>query len=268
MVNVFIWYTNAWRESDKLLVYFLDVGQGDSIFIQSPGGNQMIVDGGPGASVLEELSKILPFHDKKIDVVVSTHPDKDHLGGLVDVLKHFDVDFEIDPGVPTETVIFESFNRILGTKDTKRLTAKRGMTINLGGGVKFIIFFPDRDVSGLETNVASIIGKLVYGDTSFLLTGDAPEQTEEYLAALDGGDLESDVLKVAHHGSKNSASISFTEAVNPTYAVIQAGKDNSYGHPHAEVIEVLKSRDIEIFGTYDLGTILIESDGKNLNIIK
>ena len=141
LVNVFIWYTVSWGQNDKLLVYFLDVGQGDSIFIQSPVGNQMIIDGGSGASVLQELSKVIPFHDKKIDVVVSTHPDKDHLGGLVQVLKHFNIGFEIDSNVKAETVTFENFRRILLAKDIKRVVAERGMIINLGGGVKFIILF-------------------------------------------------------------------------------------------------------------------------------
>ncbi|MEK7552372.1 MAG: MBL fold metallo-hydrolase [Patescibacteria group bacterium] len=266
LVNVFVWYVVAWEQNDKLLVYFLDIGQGDSIFIKSPSGNKMIVDGGPGKTVLQELSKVLPFHDRKIDVVVSTHPDKDHIGGLVEVLKNYDVDFEIDPNVNAETAVLGNFEVALSKKDTKRIVARRGVTVDLGGGAKFIILFPDRDVLDVETNVASIVGKLVYGEKSFLLTGDSPQSIEEYLVYLDGENLESDVLKIGHHGSRTSSATSFIETVNPRYAVIQAGKDNSYGHPHKEVIDILNSHNIEILGTYDLGTILIESDGKNLDV--
>ena len=222
LVNVFVWYVVAWEQNDKLLVYFLDIGQGDSIFIKSPSGNKMIVDGGPGKTVLQELSKVLPFHDRKIDVVVSTHPDKDHIGGLVEVLKNYDVDFEIDPNVNAETAVLGNFEVALSKKDTKRIVARRGVTVDLGGGAKFIILFPDRDVLDVETNVASIVGKLVYGEKSFLLTGDSPQSIEEYLVYLDGENLESDVLKIGHHGSRTSSATSFIETVNPRYAVIQA----------------------------------------------
>lgn len=267
LINIFIWSVVWSSDSSELQVYFLDIGQGDAILIKSPAGNKMLIDGGVSGSVLmAELSKAISFHDRKIDVVLATHPDADHIGGLPEVLSRFDVDFVIDSDVTAETRVFKDFQTRLAQSSAQKIVAQRGMKIDLGGGAIFVALFPDRDVSGLNPNDASIIGKLFFGSTSFMLPGDAPIKMEEYLVFLDGGFLKSDVLKVGHHGSKTSTSRNFIEQVAPKYAVIQAGRDNKYGHPHSEVLEILENYKAEILGTYNLGTILMKSDGRRLKV--
>jgi len=140
------------------------------------------------------------------------------------------------------------------------------MVINFGDGAKLTVLFPNQDVSNWETNRASIVAKLVYGDKSFLLTGDSPIKTENILLNLDKEILDSDVLKAGHHGSRTSTSLSFAEVVSPEYAVISAGKDNSYGHPHKEVLDILKKVGSKILSTAESGTIIFETDGKTLQL--
>ncbi len=142
------------------------------------------------------------------------------------------------------------------------------MVVNFGDGVKLQILFPlpDQDVSNWESNRASIVGKLVYVNLSFLLTGDSPIAIEDVLIKLNSKILDSDVLKAGHHGSKTSTSIEFAETVSPEYAVISAGKDNTYGHPHKEVLDILKTASAKIVSTIDSGTIKFETDGETLKM--
>lgn len=141
------------------------------------------------------------------------------------------------------------------------------MVVRLGNGVDFHVLFPDRDLSGVsDTNTASIVGKLTFGNTAFMLTGDSPESIERYLVARDSVLLASDVLKVGHHGSRTSTSDAFVEAVHPQYAVVSAGEDNSYGHPHQDVVARLQSVGARILGTYEDGSIRFVSNGVSLSV--
>ncbi len=263
--NLFIW-NFVWSSDSSLRVYFLDVGQGDAILIKSPSGNKMLIDAGQGGAVLDSLSKSLPFHDRKIEVLLVTHSDADHIGGFIPILERFETDLIIESGVAHPTRIVDNFNYLAEESPAKRIVAERGMFVDLGGGAVFVVLFPDRDVSGLNPNDASIVGKLFFGENSFMLTGDAPIKIEEYLVFLDGEILKSDVLKVGHHGSKTSTSDSFVKAVRPDIAVIQAGRDNKYGHPHKEVLETLQNNGVKTLGNYDLGTILFRSDGRTIKV--
>ncbi|TSC61296.1 MAG: hypothetical protein G01um1014107_51 [Parcubacteria group bacterium Gr01-1014_107] len=264
LANLFIWNI-AWSSSNsKLLVYFLNVDQGDAILIKAPSGNKMLIDGGPGSIVLEELSKALAFYDRKIEVILATHPDADHIGGLPGVLERYEVDFIIEPGVSADTRIFESFEKSLGNSKAQKLLARRGMKVDLGGGAVLVVLFPDRELSKVDPNDASIVAKLFFGETDFMFTGDAPLKIEQYLVSLDGENLKSDVLKTGHHGSQTSTSEIFVNQVAPEYVVLSAGKDNKYGHPHSEVLEILRKSQARILGTYELGTILIKSDGEKV----
>ena len=146
------------------------------------------------------------------------------------------------------------------------MLARRGMRVELGGGAYLDILFPDRDTDGFETNTASVVAKLTYGTTSFLFTGDSPKAIEEYLATLDGAALDVDVLKIGHHGSKTSTSDQLIGFASPAYAVLSAGKDNRYGHPHQEVLERLARFGVEPLGTYERGTIVFESDGREVRL--
>ncbi len=258
-----IWAPQFSHSQNELIVSFLDVGQGDAIFIQSPTGAQVLIDGGPDRSVLRELAVVMPWYDRTIDVVIATHPDADHVSGLVDVLKRYDVSYILEPGVQHETPQTESMLASVATEGAHYMLARRGQVIDLGEA-HLEILFPDRDVSDLETNTASVVARLVYGEVSFLFTGDAPRSVEEYLAALDGETLQSDVLKAGHHGSHTSTAPLFVGFVAPRYAVVSRGCDNRYGHPHQEVLDVFKRFEVEIKDTCVDGTVTFTSDGRSV----
>lgn len=267
LANVFVWLSVYERRPSKTLsVYFLDVGQGDAILIESPSKGRVLIDGGRNRQVLSLLGGILPFGDKKIDVVIATHPDSDHIGGLPEIINRFDVDVFLEPGVAEEENINTELHARLKAREVAALQAKRGMMVNFGDGAKLTLLFPNQDVSWWPNNDASIVSKLSYGDHSFLLTGDATVRTENIILNLEPDVLDVDVLQAGHHGSRTSTSLSFAEATSPAYAVISAGRDNSYGHPHAEVLKNLATVGAKILGTYDLGTIKFETDGETLEV--
>ena len=265
--NIAVWAAVYQRRpSDILSVYFLDIGQGDAIFVDSPTHGRVLVDGGPNRKILSELGKILPFADKRIDVIVETHPDKDHIGGLPEVVSRYEVGMFLEPGVESENTIDDELKKRVEQKNIPKLLGRRGMVLNFGDGAKLIMLFPTQDVTNWETNRASIVAKLVYGDKSFLLTGDSPIAIENVLINLEPNFLDSDVLKAGHHGSRTSTSLTYAEAVSPEYAVISAGEDNSYGHPHKEVLDILEKVGAKIVSTIESGTIKFETNGKTLEI--
>ncbi|KKP56377.1 MAG: Beta-lactamase domain protein [Parcubacteria group bacterium GW2011_GWC1_34_10] len=276
-ITIFSIYV-AFKEERRgiLTVAFLNIGQGDAIFIEAPSGSQILIDGGPNKSVLRELSKVMPFYDRSIDVVLATHADQDHIGGIPDVLQKYKVDIFMETGVSGESSSYKELEKIVEEKSQgvplgnfkgeplKKILVRRGMVVDLGDGVVLQILFPDRDPAGMETNTSSIIARLVYGENEFLFTGDSPKSIENYLISLGG--LESDVLKAGHHGSKTSTSPDFVTAVSPEYVVISAGKDNRYGHPSQEVLDILNNFGAEILRTDKDGRIVFESDGESLKI--
>lgn len=267
IVTFFVWYAVVLEtRGEKLTVTFLDIGQGDAIFIDAPSGNQILVDGGANKKILSELGKVMPFFDRSIDMVISTHPDKDHLGGLPWVLEKYKVARVLEPGVKGASAEYTHFKSMIEKQGIEREIANRGMHYDLGGGAFLTILFPDRDVSGLETNDASIVAKLTYGNTSYLMTGDSPQKIEEYLVSLGASGLNSDVLKVGHHGSRTSTGEKLIAAVSPSIAVISAGKNNRYGHPHKEVLEILNKFGVKILGTYDHSGIKTVSDGASVKV--
>lgn len=256
----------------ELTVSFLDVGQGDSIFIDAPSGRQALIDGGKGRAVLRELSKVMPWWDRSIDVVIATHPDQDHIGGLPDVLARYRIGLIVESSVRDEegsdAVALENAAVLSGAR---RLVAKRGEIIDLGspstgsGLSAYIeILFPDRDVPHVDTNVGCVVARLVYGATSFMLPCDAPQSVEKYLVQLDAEKLRSNVLKAGHHGSKTSSSELFVGFVGPEYVVFSRGCDNSYGHPHAEVVDLFARFEIPALDTCTDGTITFVSNGQNV----
>ena len=267
VLNIFIWSVILGQEKGVLTVAFLDVGQGDAVYIEAPNGNQVLIDSGRSKAVLRELNKVMPFYDRSIDVLLATHPDQDHIGGFPDILKRYDVDFFLDSGRESDSAVYEEVLQLTVVDDIKKIQARRGMVVMLDDDVHLNILFPDRDVPELESNTASVIAQLVYGETEFMLTGDSPKVIENYLVMLDGEDLESDVLKAGHHGSKTSSSEAFVGFVQPKYSVISAGKDNKYGHPHEDVIDVLNQFGSAILSTGDKGLIVFESDGENVLIV-
>jgi competence protein ComEC len=249
-------------QSEFLSVTFLDIGQGDSILIQTPDGVQMLIDGGPDGTVLRRLSKELPWFDRTIDVVLGTHPDKDHIGGLVDVLKNYQVANIITTENRSGTGVDNAFADAFKHEDKANIImARAGQVFMLGASTTVTIFSPDHDPTGLETNTSSIVAKVSYGNIDFMLTGDAPISIEEYLVRTYGPMLSSEVLKLGHHGSRTSSSDDFLNMVHPNYAVVSAGKNNTYGHPHKEVVDAVLARNIKLVSTIDKGDIQFTTDG-------
>ena len=260
-----IFYTVfAESQNSSLKVTFLDVGQGDAIFIETPTGNQLLIDGGPDKNILNALGRVMPFYDRNIDMILSTHPDQDHIGGIPEVLKNYSIGEYIGNGATSSTGTFIELENEIKNNNIKTEIVRAGELINLGGGAFLKIIYPDSNPKGKDTNKYSIIAKLFYGNSTFLFTGDAPTDVEQCLANTDGAALKSDVLKVAHHGSRNSLSPEFLSAVSAEYSVISAGKDNQFGHPHKEILDFLASINSKILGTYELGDINFFSDGQNI----
>ncbi|MFA7216481.1 MAG: MBL fold metallo-hydrolase [Candidatus Paceibacterota bacterium] len=268
-ISFFLWYVavNENREG-FLTVSFLNVEQGDSIFIESPTGVQVVIDGGPNKFIMREISKQIPWYDRSLDAIIITHPDKDHYEGFASLLDKYSVKVVIEAGASSETQSYTFLEKKIADKKIPKVLARRGQIVDIGGGAYIEILFPDRDISGLNSNDGSIVSKLVYGNTSVMLTGDSPQSIENYLISLDKGGLDSDILKAGHHGSRTSSSDLFVSAVSPEYTIISAEKNSRYGHPHKEVLDILEKYKTEILATYELGTITFISDGNNLRLVK
>jgi len=267
VTSVVLWSAILSTErSATLTVSFLDVGQGDAIFIETPSRRQILIDGGKNNSVLKELSNVMPFWDRTIDMVIATHPDADHTGGLAEVVSRYTVDTFVHSGVNSETSISEGLFAVLAKEDVQEVIARRGQVFDFSDGAYITVLFPDRDVAELESNTASIILKVTFGEHSFLLTGDSPQSIEKYIVSLDGEQLSADVLKAGHHGSKTSSNPLFVGFVNPQYAVLSYGCDNSYGHPNQEVLDTLNNFEIEILETCKDGSITFTTYGNVLQV--
>jgi competence protein ComEC len=266
-INIFVWQSVYAAQSHTLRVSILDIGQGDSILIQGPTGIQMLVDGGPDHSVLRELPREMGLLDRSLDFIVETHPDKDHIAGLGYVFDQYKVSYFLSPGIPNTTAVTATLNdAVEHEKGVHAFVARRGMRIHLGGLAYADVLYPDHDVSMGDTNSGSITMHVVYGNTSFMLSGDLPSDKEEYLVGLDGtgGSLKSDVLKAGHHGSKNSSSDAWLAAVHPSIVAISAGKGNTYGHPNPEAVARINAEGAHIMSTIDSGTLDFISDGTTI----
>lgn len=264
VLNVIVWYAVFYFESRQdLIVSFFDVGQGDSIFIEIPGGNQILIDGGPNAAVLSKLGKTMPFWDHSIDLLILTHPHADHLTGLLEVLKRYKVGMVLETGVNHSIPEYQEWKQLLKEKNINAVIAKKGQQIKLSDSAYLNIFTPLMNFEGQSPkNIhdSMIVSELFYGSTTALLMGDA-ERLLEYQLISEGINLKADILKAGHHGSKTSSSEEFLGAVSPRYAVISVGKKNRYGHPYQEVIDRFNYLGIKIFRTDQDGDIQLKSDG-------
>jgi competence protein ComEC len=275
IVMGFIWYLVIFTSTSKLKVGFLDIGQGDSIYIEAPNGNQVLIDGGPNKGVLRALGEVMPWADHSLDLVVATHADADHIGGLPAVLNRYQVAAVLSNGQGSKTAIYKSWQEAIVTEvktGAKSLLAKRGerFILDRPNQIYLDVLFPYSVPSGKDTNDGSIVAKLTYGNQAFILTGDATIKVEQQLLA-NPSELRATVLKAGHHGSKTSSSAPFVAAVAPTYAIISAGEHNRYGHPHQITLDTLTKAGAKILRTDQLGTIICLStisvttcDGKAL----
>ncbi len=255
----------ASAKSNELKVYFFDVGQGDAIFIETPAGRQILIDGGPNNKVLENLNSVMPFWDRSIDIVIATHGELDHIGGLGAVLEYYDVATIIWNGIESETKTFKKWKEAVDSENAEVLVGEYGMRFTLSGSAFFEILSPVNmpGPQKLERqNDFSLVIRLVYGDDSFLFTGDIERQAE-YKIIEQNLRIESDVLKVAHHGSKTSSSELFLEKVNPKIAVISSGINNTYGHPHEAILQMMEKYGIKIRRTDTEGNVLLITNGNS-----
>lgn len=253
----------------RLHVYFFDVGQGDSILIVTPGGHQTLIDGGPEfTGATRQLAGQLPPWDRSLDLVAATHLDTDHSRGLLRVMENYKVGTALVGTPDPDSPLYPQWQKVIQQGNHQRVNLAAGHSIRLEDGIILRTLHPPATPMrgpAWDSNNNSLVFQLVYDDISFLLTGDIEAEAERYLARTAPG-LESDVLKAAHHGSKSSTTAQFLRAVNPSWAVISAGRDNQYGHPHPEVVGRLEAAvgDANIFNTASRGTIKFSTDGQRL----
>lgn len=252
--------------SNQLMtIYFLDVGQGDAILIETPNKAKLLIDAGLNSKVLEELGNVLPFFDRSIDSILISHPDGDHIGGFPGVLDAYKVNNLIKGNVFATSTLTQEIEDNLGDgSNTYIVRARDKLILDAKYNVYLEILHPSDLFNEIDKNDASVMMRLVYGETEVMFTGDSSKEIEEYLVSQFGKDLESDVLKVGHHGSNTSTSVSFVGFVNPEHAVISRGCENKFGHPHTEVLETLKNFSVEVHDTCEDGTIIFQTDGEEV----
>lgn len=247
---------------DLLLVHFINVGQGDATLIQTPEGYTALIDGGEkGSGVVQYLQSL---GVKRIDLLIATHPHSDHIGGLVQVLSAFPVSKVVTNGQPHTTSVYESFLDGIAAAQAEYVEVRQGDLLQLGS-LNFLVLSPAANTND-DLNENSLVLRFGYGNTTFLMMGDAGRETEASLLAS-GQSLKADVLKVGHHGSSSASSPAFLDAVKPKVAIYSAGINNKYNHPAPETIAALTAAGASIYGTDTNGEIDFEIDlnGYNLN---
>ena len=247
----------------KLKVHFIDVGQGDSEFIELPNGQTMLIDAGIPEQGTNVVNYIKSLNHRKIDYLIATHPHADHIGGMTAVVNNFDIGKIYMPKKSTNTKVYEELLTAIKNKKLKVNTAKAGINILKTGNLNIDILAPV-NITGNDLNQYSAVIKVTYGTNKFLFMGDAGKPSEEQITA----DVSADVLKVGHHGSSTASGQSFLNKVHPKYAVIEVGKGNSYGLPTAETLSKLQKIGATIYRTDQNGTIIFTSDSKTMTIDK
>ena len=241
-------------------VQFLDVGQGDSIFLQSPEGKTMLVDAGTKGAGRNIANYLQGLGIKKIDYVVATHPDADHIGGLVPILEQFEVGTFVDSGKPHTSQTFIDMLTLIDNKSITYYVPATGDEWSLGDAKVEVLHANE---NAKDNNDASIVLRVLYDEVSFLLTGDAGISLEKEMMK---SDVKSTVLKAGHHGSNTSSSPQFIQAVQPEIAILSYGEGNKYGHPHDEVMDVLAQQNVKVYATATQGNIIVETDGKHYKV--
>jgi competence protein ComEC len=260
MASALLWLGITMPQPGRLAVTFLDVGQGDAVLIEGPDGHRILVDGGPSEdAITSALGRTLPFYDRRIDLVVLTHPQADHLGGLPVVLARYDVGSVLASPVKAESAAYRAWSDSLLEDSVPYTVAAAGQMIEMGNeALLYVLSAPEEES---DPNEGSVVIKLTMGRASFLLTGDIGSAREAGLIRS-GADLRATVLKVPHHGSDTSSSSEFVSAVDPVVDVISVGRGNRFGHPAPEVLERLDGD--AVFRTDLHGDVTISTDGRRL----
>ncbi len=252
------------KPNDILKVSFLNIGQGDAIYIEAPNKRQVIVDGGPNDALAGELANVVPFGDTTIDMLIVTNPDTDHYHGFINILDNYQIGVVIVPGTFSKTATWKLFTDKIDAKNIPVYLAHAGQTIMLdpAKNVGIKILFPDRNTSSWNSNEGSIMSVLTYGKSAVMLTGDSVMRTESFVTEKIKTYARNElILKVGHHGSRTSTSRAFVDALSPELAVISAGEKNSYGHPHKETLDTLAQFHVPYFLTSRDGRVTCTSKG-------
>jgi competence protein ComEC len=270
-IAALVWIAALSVPDGRLHVTFADVGQGDATFITTPSGRHILVDGGPDTLEATRLvGSRLPFWRRSVDLVVLTHPHADHVRGLAEVLGRYHVAGIMERRFQYDSPAYDAWKRAVENEGAGVIQAHSGQLVAIDDGVFIQVLGPPETLlrgTGSDIDNASVVLRLVYGEVSFLLTGDMFAEEEAWLVQR-GAPVDSDVLKVAHHGSRTSSSETFLAAVTPAIAVISAGEDNRHGHPHPETVEALLRYVTEdrVLSTAERGTIEFVTDGARLEV--
>lgn len=257
-VFLFVIFNSIYSINKNLEVIFLDIGQGDGILIKTPSGFRIVIDGGPDDSLIYRISNYLNYFNREIDLIVLTHPDSDHVTGLGELFSRYKVKHVLLTGQQDDLPVYEFL--LKESKKTKIFYTQNIDTIVIDDFTRLDILYPKSSNNFSNNNDSSVVVKLQYKDSTFLFTGDVTQEVEQLL--LDK-DIKSNVLKIAHHGSKTSSGLEFLREVNPSYAVIQSGQ-NKYGHPHQVVLDRLEDLGIKYLITRELGDIVLLSNGSQI----
>lgn len=258
----------ASQKDGLLKIWFLDVGQGDAALIESPTGNQILIDGGPDKKVLSELGEVMPFYDRNLDMVIVSHHHSDHIGGLTDVLERYEVGHIIEAGDIYDSAQYRLWRRATEKEGAIKIEAVAGKVFDIGNAATITIIYPFKSFNGVnlsEAHDVNVTAILRYKDFETMFTGDMELSGEVELMA-NNTDIEADVLKVGHHGSKTSTSFFFLNKVNPQAAIIEVGENNRYGHPTQEILNRLENNAVKYYRTDINGTVTLVTDGKSFKI--
>lgn len=265
---------NLIRENGNLYVRFFDVGQGDAALIVAPDGSDILIDGGPDGRIVEHLGRALLPTDRTLELVVLTHPHADHMVGLIEVFEHYKVGAVMMTGVNHSSTAYKEFLQKIKNKGIEVIYPKKGEK-RIYGGAELQVLAPNENWEnkkiirdnlgeGGGLNETSIILLLDYADSEVLFMGDVGVETEKNI--IRDMDIEADILKVGHHGSKYSTSAEFIAEIKPEYAIISSGAGNKYGHPHYRVLRTLSRAQVKIWRTDMDGSITAIGDGKNWEV--
>ena len=262
LAGLYAW--NLWHKPE-LQVYFFDVGQGDAHLIETKEGTQILIDSGPQNKILPKLSRALDFNDRHIDAIILSHPHADHVSGLIEVLKNYEVDYVFESGVNYETPEILEFRKMVNEKlvegNLKKIIVDKPINLNFFEGALLRLIYPDKSFEGKtlkQVHDSMVVAEFSYKNKKVLFAGDMEKNIEEYL--IKKGEISDvDILKVGHQGSKTSSSQKLLNIAKPEYSVVPVGK-NSYGHPNQDVLSRLASIGSQIFRTDRDGTIKFEID--------
>lgn len=255
--------TEAELGETELRVHYIDVGQGDCALVETKFGN-ILIDAGTPDSEDEIVEYVDSLGITEFEYAVFTHPHSDHIGSAAEIVERYTFNNIVLPDAVSTTKIYENLLDAIANEACDVILGEAGKSFSMGD-VFVEIMAPGSNYDSDDLNNMSIVAKLTYGDVSFLFTGDAEKSSEKEILDM-GYDVSADVLKVGHHGSYTSSCEDFLYAVYPSVAIISAGKDNEYGHPHDEVVERLEDLGSDMYITYEVGSIIVSTDGEYFSV--